>query len=280
MCIHRLPPHLIKGNILQFISSVDTLSLRHTCRAMVEPCRDVSVIMNEMKSRYISYWKWLLRIVTHENRRRFLYWMVRNADIAPIRSLFASHTPLRFSSTDLVDILEAAVDSRDLRKVGLARGYTPIFFQEGALIRAVEIGFRNAYQLLAKVNGIPIESEPLARTIGRSHSLYAFEDLLRAGAPESIILTAVRENVKAGDWNLLYTLQSEWGVIAVDTEILGLSIESDNVAAFVLCLYYGILPEVEDSILVMQHNSVGVGRTWRDWGLPMMPNTRAWFDSL
>jgi hypothetical protein len=290
----RITPHVIKGDILPFLTSIDTLALKHSHPQFVEPCRGVDAQLSEMKSNRIHYWRWLFDTIQCEcgvcsPMDRWYYWLGRNASANVLRRFVMDSRyigTLNERSVDLCSFLEGAVASGNMVKAIIVRGNSPVEYFPRALVTAAEFNHTVLFKWLSSLGdlpNIPMSKIKIAYHIGR-HGNHWMLSWLHQHHPTFLdddhLGHLLRQLAINGHEPVVASFVMFFGVDLFDREIFDLSIMYDCPMALRGALSNTVWPTLEDSELLMVYQAKKCAQLWVELGLPILGHVQRWVDRI
>ena len=292
-----LPPYLvIRYSVLPYLSTVDALAVKLTCRHFYYAANRIRTKVTELQSPRVTYWVWVFRTMRGacecglcKPMYAFYYTLAKQAPVKVMRHFLNTKHFFRVVGQEpesLNKMVRGAIESGSIQKVILARGVVPQHYLVTAVRMAVQYRNSRAFHFLMDVGHCPSSWETQMLAIYRAAGM---------NADHTIYTRLLSENVHNGDLSLVKemvveaivfdhpeVLESVWYhdmTQAFDESLVDLAIRHDRLACLKLILESLWITE-EDSARIMLYNAVCIGRWWYATGLPAYPHVRAWMATL
>lgn len=283
--IDQLPSHLVRGGVVPYLTSVDALALRSTSKAMVSPCRDIRILINEITSGRLVYWKWigcqiLCGCGSCKPVQALLRRMGKVAPLNVIRSFCMSldyTILLSVKPSVLSGLIEGGAASKSLKRLLYCRSYCPVQNIKAGVIACAEFGFYNGLKTLVGIGDrMDLTAGEIALMLFLCVSrgdLPSTRAVLGIGVRRSDAVAGVEIAVRHDHHKILDALDDEFDL--VDRENMRKCIVHDSLDCLIYHLRAGIWPTEDDSELLYS-NPQRVVQYWKDHDLPTTPAVRAW----
>lgn len=291
----KLPPFLLRQKILPFLSSMDMLALRLTCKSLKADTRGLSIYFRDLTSRRVAYWDWVYNVLlgicgcgTCHYFRSYYYAMSRRAGPRVLRNHLHSGRYLRSVSWNpdvTCYMMRGAIQSQCLHSLVITRGAVPIqYYNNEAIEMAVRYNNRKAFFFLLDMgHRPPIYASGLSRMfiMAGVHGTYEIVERMLsddfANGDMTLIHSMAKEAVIYDNPDVIDLIDRYDLAEILDHELLLIAIRHDSARAFRSLLSTGMWVAHDDSDQVMAWRSYKVGRVWVELLLPCLPHTRPWF---